>query len=79
MTFLRKARYTFGNANKKYFIKLIEAIENDAELGGEIQEEEDEVEEAPVEVHIKTGPRERRVCPICREPANNYIKLVGSY
>ena len=52
MTFLRKARHTFGNANKKYFTRLIEAIENDAELGGEIQEDVDKEEEAPVEVHI---------------------------
>ena len=49
MTFLRKARHTFGNANKKYFTKLLEAIENDAELGGDIQEEEEQ-EEAPVQV-----------------------------
>ena len=50
MTFLRKARHTFGNANKKYFTKLIEAIENDAELGGDIQEEEDP-EETLVQVN----------------------------
>ena len=50
MCFLRKARHTFGNANKKYFTKLIEAIENDAELGGDIQEEEEQ-DEAPVQVH----------------------------
>ena len=51
MAFLRKARHTFGNANKKYFTKLIEAIENDAQLGGDIQEDEDEQEEAPVQVY----------------------------
>ena len=41
MAFLWKARHTFGNANKKYFAKLLEAIENDDELGGNIQEEEE--------------------------------------
>ena len=51
MAFLRKARHTFGNANKKYFSKLLEAIENDAVLGGDIQEEEEQ-EEAPVQVRI---------------------------
>ena len=50
MDFLRKARHTFGNANKKYFSKLLEAIENDEELGGDIQEEEEEEEEAPAQV-----------------------------
>ena len=52
--FLWKARYTFGNANKKYFAKLLEAIENDAELGGDIQEEEDE--EAAVQVQVQQQP-----------------------
>ena len=51
MTFLRRARHTFGNANKKYFTKLMEAIENDAELGGDIQEDEEEQEEASVPVN----------------------------
>ena len=51
MAFLRKARHTFGNANKKYFTKLLEAIENDAELGGDIQEEEEQ-EEVPVQVQL---------------------------
>ena len=54
MAFLRKARHTFGNANKKYFTKLLEAIENDAELGGDIQEEEDE--EAAVQVQVQQQP-----------------------
>ena len=48
MDFLRKARHTFGNANKKYFKLLLEALENDAELGGDIQDEEEEP--APVQV-----------------------------
>ena len=51
MAFLRRARHTFGNAIKKYFTKLLEAIENDAQLGGDIQEDEDEQEEAPVQVY----------------------------
>ena len=48
MDFLRKARHTFGNANKKYFKLLLEALENDTELGGDIQDEEEEP--APVQV-----------------------------
>ena len=51
MAFLRRARHTFGNANKKYFTKLLEAIENDAQLGGDIQEDEEEQEESIVQVH----------------------------
>ena len=51
MAFLRKARHTFGNANKKYFTKLMEAIENDAQLGGDIQEDEEEQDEPTVQVH----------------------------
>ena len=51
MAFLRRARHTFGNANKKYFTKLLEAIENDAQLGGDIQEDEEEQDEPTVQVH----------------------------
>ena len=49
MDFLRKARHTFGNANKKYFKLLLEALENDTELGGDIQDEEEEPAPAQVE------------------------------
>ena len=52
MAFIRKARHTFGNANKKYFSKLLEAIENDDELGGDIQEEEEQ-EETPAQVSTR--------------------------
>ena len=61
MSFLRKARHTFGNANKKYFTKLLEAIENDAELGGDIQEEEEQ-DEAPVQVHTCMLKTVKTVC-----------------
>ena len=40
------ARHTFGKANKRYFKLLLEAIENDSELGGDIQDDE---EPAPVQ------------------------------
>ena len=36
--FLGQARHTIGKANKRHF-KLLEAIENDTELGGVIQDE----------------------------------------
>ena len=52
MDFLRKARHTFGNANKKYFNLLLEAIENDAELGGDIQDEDEEEEAAAAPVQV---------------------------
>ena len=49
MEFLRKARHSFGKVNKKYFSLLQAAIEEDGELGGDIQEIE---ETLPVNVVI---------------------------
>lgn len=43
MQFLRKARHSFGKVNKKYFTLLQAAIEEDDELGGEIQEDEEDL------------------------------------
>ena len=42
MTFLRKARHTFGTRNKKYFELLEAAIDYDEQLGGDIEDEEDQ-------------------------------------
>ena len=54
MQFLRKARHTFGRRNKKYFEILQKAIEQDAELGGDIVVEEEE-EEPPAHVPEEGG------------------------
>ena len=48
MEFLRTARHTFGRVNQKYFNLLITTIEEDNEIGGEIQLDEDD--DAPAEV-----------------------------
>ena len=42
MTFLRKARHTFGTRNKKYFELLEAQIDYDEQLGGDIEDEEDQ-------------------------------------
>ena len=42
MEFLRTARHTFGRVNQKYFNLLINTIEEDNEIGGEIQEIQEE-------------------------------------
>ena len=53
MDFLRKARHTFGKVNQKYFNLLMTTLEEDNEIGGEIQEIEEE--EAPAQVvHVES-------------------------
>ena len=67
MDFLRKARHTFGKANKKYFKLLHEAIENDTEFGGVIQDYEEE--EAPIQDEGGATPEvdNNHLCVICIE------------
>ena len=49
MEFLHTARHTFGRVNQKYCNLLINTIEEDDEIGGEIQEIQEE-DDAPAEV-----------------------------
>ena len=75
MDFLRKARHTFGKANKRYFKLLLEAIENDSELGGDIQDDE---EPAPAQDAGAAAPPEidnDHLCVICMDREKNAVLI----
>ena len=57
MKFLREASYSFSTSNKKYFGLLIDTLDEDPLLGGDMQHveddsEEDEEVEEPLVVHL---------------------------
>ena len=53
MKFLREASYTFSTTNKKYFAQLLKSLEEDPELGGDIQDEEDDEDDEPEQVTLQ--------------------------
>ena len=75
MTFLRKARHTFATRNKKYFVLLEAAIDHDEQLGGDIEDDEEDQPPEPVpdgeqgaaepEPELQAPIAERDVCTLC--------------
>ena len=49
MKFLREASHTFSTTNKNYFAQLVDQLDDDPLMGGELQED-DESDGEPTEV-----------------------------
>ena len=79
MTFLRKARHTFTTRNKKYFELLEAAIDYDEQLGGDIEDEEDQPPEpvpdepVPAEPEPQAPIDERDVCTLCYDREKSHV------
>ena len=60
MAFLREASHSFRESNAEYFSRLLESLDDDPDLGGDIPDDESDQDEENAEEQVETRPIEEQ-------------------